>query len=245
MANMVHWLFFKGPDTTTYNVNDVTSAIPTTAMATTEQTTVDEQTSTIPTTAMASTEQTTVDEQTSTIPTTAMATTEQTTVEEQTTANGRTTGLVTVTLQNAKLQTTDVEQTTVSGPTTRLFTETVMETTSHTIVEDSTTAIEQTTRLVTENITTSDCNCPCASYLNPDDPDYLEKLYAKLQSIRRELFIEQKSLSYNLRRLISAPDDRTSSKYIGVVGITVLAVVGLALIFPDIVNLYIWLRNDV
>ena len=118
------------------------------------------------------------------------------------------------------------------------------EITLQTTVEDKTTTTGLTTPVNSENVTNSNCSCQCTTYLNPDDPDYLEKLYTKLESIRKELYIEEKTLSRTTQRLISAPDERPSSKYIGAVGISVLVIVGLAIVLPDFVNVCSWLFEN-
>ena len=128
-----------------------------------------------------------------------------------------------------------------------------LQTTAEEITTQTTTSYVTTdgtvdtfsTALPIENTTADICDCSCTSSLNPDDPDYLIKLYAKLESIRTELSVEKRSLSKAKRRLTSAPDERPSSKYIGALGISILLVVGLALVLPDFVNVSSWILDKI
>ena len=131
------------------------------------------------------------------------------------------------------------EQTTHNGHTTAAaddWTPPQIITTEALVSTDS-AAVFHSTPTKIDNKTDGHCLCKCSSQLNLDDPDVLANLSSRLATIRKNLYVEKKSLSNTKRKLLSAPDDRPSSKYIGTVGITVLVVVGLALVSSDIVQL--------
>ena len=96
-----------------------------------------------------------------------------------------------------------------------------------------------------DNTTNVDCVCTCSLQLNLDDPDSLAKHVVRLDSLRKALQVEKKSLSNAKRRLVSAPDERPSSKYIGALGIFVLLIISMVIVLPDVIKLCIWLQNRV
>ena len=96
-----------------------------------------------------------------------------------------------------------------------------------------------------DNTTNVDCICTCSLQLNLDDPDILAKHVVKLESLRKALQVEKKSLSNAKRRLVSAPDERPSSKYIGALGIFVLLIISMVIVLPDFIKLCTWLQDRV
>ena len=123
---------------------------------------------------------------------------------------------------------------------------------SHLVTTASTERFPSTTRQAInalssslDNTTNVDCICTCSFQLNLDDPNDLAKHVLKLESLRKELHVEKKSLSNAKRRLISAPDERPSSKYIGAFGIFVLLIIGMVIVLPDFIKLCTWLQDRV
>ena len=105
------------------------------------------------------------------------------------------------------------------------------------------TTSSATPPLSTTSVTTvNGCLCACPSELNQDD---VAKLNSKLSLIKKRLYLETKYLSKIQQRLISASDNRISSRCIGAVGIATLVVTGMAIVVPDIVKLCAWFPHKI
>ncbi|XP_052099867.1 uncharacterized protein LOC127734182 isoform X2 [Mytilus californianus] len=141
-----------------------------------------------------------------------------------TTSTERTTNLITTQL----LATTSQKLiSTISDYTTETRTTKMIGTTSETITSE----IVGTT--YSEN-TTEECICVCYATNQPIDRSELQ---AKIDKLVKELTIPKKETSRNKRKLISAPDNRTSAKSIGYVGATVLILIGGLIIGMDALNI--------
>ncbi|CAC5405990.1 unnamed protein product [Mytilus coruscus] len=165
-----------------------------------------------------------------------------------TTSTERTTTLITTRL----LATTSQKQiSTISDYTTETRTTKMIGSTSETITSEmvGTTSETTTTEMVgttSETITsemvgttysensTEECICVCYATNQPIDRSELQ---AKIDKLVEELTIPKKETSRNKRKLISAPDNRTSAKSIGYVGATVLILIGGLIIGMDALNI--------
>ncbi|CAG2202126.1 unnamed protein product [Mytilus edulis] len=84
---------------------------------------------------------------------------------------------------------------------------------------------QETTTEAIEITTTSSCMCPCVHNISHIDSSNLTKeelmiiLHDELQLLKNTLRIEKKFSSKYLRRLTSAPDNRTSSKSMGSIAV--------------------------
>ena len=90
------------------------------------------------------------------------------------------------------------------------------------------------------------CNCEYRDKLiywgsqiitNKTYEELMEELKPKIQKLKEELYINKTSLSSNIRRKKSAPDNRKSSKNIGYLGVFLVAVVISLVVIIDIVSL--------
>ncbi|XP_063431081.1 uncharacterized protein LOC134713720 [Mytilus trossulus] len=123
------------------------------------------------------------------------------------------------------LETTYKKQTTItSDNTTEIRTSTLVATTSEAITSETTSP---------EN-TTEECVCVCYATNQPIDRTELQ---AKIDKLVEELTIPKTETSRNKRKLISAPDNRTSAKSIGYVGATVLILICGLIIGMDALNI--------
>lgn len=107
--------------------------------------------------------------------------------------------------------------------------------------ETTTEAIEVTTAL--------SCMCPCIHNTSTIDSTNLTKeelmviLHDELQLIKNTLKIEKQFSSKYLRRLNSAPDNRTSSKSMGSVAVCIIFLPLSLSIISDIVKLHAYLKR--
>ncbi|XP_062596550.1 uncharacterized protein LOC134258004 [Saccostrea cucullata] len=66
----------------------------------------------------------------------------------------------------------------------------------------------------------------------------------KIANMQKNLTINRKETNQYIRTLTSAPDERTSSKNIGVLGAFVIGAVGSIFILSDCINLIKWIQNN-
>lgn len=78
----------------------------------------------------------------------------------------------------------------------------------------------------------SKCSCICSSTTNTS----IDELQEKLNEIKDDLTVTKTSLSSSQRKKICAPDARTSSTRIGILGLCVIIGIFLVLIVNDIFN---------
>lgn len=83
----------------------------------------------------------------------------------------------------------------------------------------------------TEEIS-SKCSCICPSTTNTS----IDELQEKLNEIKDDLAVTKTSLSSSQRKKICAPDARTSSTRIGILGLCVIIGIFLVVIVNDIFN---------
>ncbi|XP_071166040.1 uncharacterized protein [Mytilus edulis] len=150
------------------------------------------------------------------------------TVSVETIADTTSTQSTTKLITTRSLETTDQKQTTItSDNTTDTRTNTLVATTSEAITS------EIIGTAYPEN-TTEECVCVCYATNQPMDRTELQ---AKIDKLVEELTIPKTETSRNKRKLISAPDNRTSAKSIGYVGATVLILICGLIIGMDALNI--------
>ncbi|XP_062599701.1 uncharacterized protein LOC134261274 [Saccostrea cucullata] len=66
----------------------------------------------------------------------------------------------------------------------------------------------------------------------------------KIANMQKNLTINRKETNQYTRTLTSAPDERTSSKNIGVLGAFVIGAVGSIFLLSDCINIIIWIQNN-
>ncbi|XP_033759023.1 uncharacterized protein LOC117341275 [Pecten maximus] len=106
------------------------------------------------------------------------------------------------------------------------------------------TELTQKTESSTFGIPSSCPPCENNCRANATTPKTKEALEEQIKTLKRELTIDKKQTSANKRKLISAPDDRTSSKYIGVVGVIMLCFPVVVIVTMDISRLASWLHSN-
>jgi len=183
------------------------------------------------------------------------ASTMQTTNIETTTMDMSTESVVTTTLIETTTEkpTTDLYTTTDSVdmtpflPTTTVDTTTAVDTTESVVMTTSsetspvetnsdTTGITQSVSLTsTTSDNTQQCHCSCSS-VNIIDLNEKE-LLQKNQQLKIDMTVVTKETNKYKRSLISSPDNRVSSKVIGLAGISVLICVLLVIVLLDIEHL--------
>ncbi|CAG2229143.1 unnamed protein product [Mytilus edulis] len=150
------------------------------------------------------------------------------TVSKETIADTTSTQSTTKLITTRSLETTYQKQTTItSDNTTDTRTNTLVATTSEAITSEIIGATYP------EN-STEECVCVCYATNQPIDRTELQ---AKIDKLVEELTIPKTETSRNKRKLISAPDNRTSAKSIGYVGATVLILICGLIIGMDALNI--------
>ncbi|CAG2242167.1 unnamed protein product [Mytilus edulis] len=136
---------------------------------------------------------------------------DQTTIS---TMETRTTGFTPTTLSTTETTSPGFNPTTISSIETN--TPGFDQTSVGTIITRATTTSETTTKFETNKIP---CICSCNNVTLTED-----ELITKIALLKSELSVDKKQTNKYRRSLISAEDDRPSSKYIGNFGIVVLVV---------------------
>ncbi|XP_071142059.1 uncharacterized protein [Mytilus edulis] len=98
-------------------------------------------------------------------------------------------------------------------------------TTISTIISTATTSSRTTGRSSTKTL----CTCSCNNFTMTED-----ELIRKIALLKSELSVDRKQTNKYRRSLVSAGDDRPSSKYIGTFGIVVLVVICTLIVLMDL-----------
>ncbi|VDH88709.1 Hypothetical predicted protein [Mytilus galloprovincialis] len=85
-----------------------------------------------------------------------------------------------------------------------------------------------TTKNIETTSTKKSCICPCSNFTMTED-----ELTKKIAQLKSELSVDPKLTSKYKRSLVSASDDRPSSKYIGTFGIAVIVVICSLIVLMD------------
>ncbi|CAG2242168.1 unnamed protein product [Mytilus edulis] len=85
-----------------------------------------------------------------------------------------------------------------------------------------------TTKNIKTTSTKKSCICPCSNFTMTED-----ELIKKIAQLKSELSVDPKLTSKYKRSLVSASDDRPSSKYIGTFGIAVIVVICSLIVLMD------------
>ncbi|CAG2252619.1 unnamed protein product [Mytilus edulis] len=145
---------------------------------------------------------------------------DQTTIS---TMETRTTGFTPTTLSTTETTSPGFNPTTISSIETN--TPGFDQTSVGTIITRATTTSETTTNIETNKIP---CICSCYNVTLTED-----ELITKISLLKSELSVDKKQTNKYRRSLISAEDDRPSSKYIGNFGIVVLVVICSLIVLMD------------
>ncbi|CAG2186679.1 unnamed protein product [Mytilus edulis] len=113
--------------------------------------------------------------------------------------------------------------------TTISSTDTTPEFDPTTISTISSTATTASSRTTYRSSTKSPCTCSCNNFILTED-----ELIRKIALLKSELSVDRKQTNKYKRSLISASDDRPSSKCIGTFGIVVLVVICTLIVLMDL-----------